>query len=343
MTGLIKFFISDKSIKRGKGKSILITKMENNKLKVGLAQIAPVWLKKKETTKKVIEKINDAGTQNCQLVTFGETLLPGYPFWIERTDGARFDSKVQKELYAHYLSEAVQIENGDLDEICNTAKQNNTAVYLGIVERAKDRGSHSVYCSLVYINQKGNIGSVHRKMMPTYDERMVWSIGDGNGLLTHPLGEFTLGGLNCWENWMPLSRTALYAQGEDLHVAVWPGSKRNTEDITRFIAKESRSFVISVSGLLRKSDIPSDIPHSALIGENSDQFLANGGSCIAGPDGNWVVEPVINDEKLITAEIDHQLVKEERHNFDPAGHYSRPDVTQLTVNRERQSIAKFND
>ena len=140
---------------------------------------------------------------------------------------------------------------------------------------------------------------------------------------------------------MPLSRTALYGMGEDLHVAVWPGSQRNTVDITKFIAKESRSYVISVSGLMRRSDITQDLPHSQLMQDNFEEVQADGGSCLAGPDGNWIVEPIIGEETLITTEISHQRIREERHNFDPAGHYGRPDVTHLVVNRRRQSLLEI--
>jgi nitrilase len=134
----------------------------------------------------------------------------------------------------------------------------------------------------------------------------------------------------------------LYGLGEDLHVAIWPGSKRNTKDITKFIAKESRSYVISVSGLMRKTDIQEDIPHSDLIMSNSPDILADGGSCLAAPDGEWIVEPMIGEEMLKVVEIDHKQVRMERHNFDPVGHYSRPDVTKLHVNRERQQIVHFD-
>jgi nitrilase len=180
-------------------------------------------------------------------------------------------------------------------------------------------------------------------LMPTYEERLVWSIGDGHGLRTHRLGGFTVGGLNCWENWMPLSRVALYAQGEDLHVAVWPGSARNTADITRFIARESRSYVISVSGLMRREDIGPGGEWREMVKAASGAVLANGGSAIAGPDGKWVVEPLPAEERLEVATLDHQRVLEERQNFDVAGHYSRPDVTKLEVNRRRQGVAEFND
>jgi predicted amidohydrolase len=179
--------------------------------------------------------------------------------------------------------------------------------------------------------------------MPTYEERLTWSPGDGHGLQVHRLGPFTVGGLNCWENWMPLARAALYGQGEDLHIAIWPGGLHNTKDITRFIAQEARSYVVSVSGLMRASDFPADTPHLAAITADIDDPLANGGSCVAAPDGSWVVEPVVGEEKLIVATLVHQRVREERQNFDPAGHYSRPDVTRLTVDRQRQQTVHFDD
>lgn len=320
------------------------SKLESNilimNLKVGIAQISPIWLDRQSTENKIVEWIAKASEERCDLVVFGETILPGYPFWVEKSDGARFNSDLQKEIYALYLDQAVDVRRGDLDSICRMAAQKEIAVYLGCAEKAADRGGHSVYCSLVYIDQKGEIGSVHRKLMPTYEERLVWAIGDGNGLVTHELGDFKLGGLNCWENWMVLSRASLYAQGEDLHIAVWPGSDQNTVDITRFIAIESRSFVISASGLLRKEDLPADFPALKEMMQVPSDFFANGGSCIASPDGSWIHEPLADKEALITAEIDHKLVRKERQNFDPAGHYSRPDVTQLVVNRERQKLIK---
>ncbi|MDO6491803.1 MULTISPECIES: carbon-nitrogen hydrolase family protein [unclassified Cellulophaga] len=315
----------------------------NNILKVGLAQISPVWLDKEATLKKIEHTIVAAAEQKTELLVFGEALLPGYPFWLAHTNGASWDLKVNKEIHAHYVRNSIQVEAGELNSICALAKTHKMAIYLGIMERAKDRGGHSIYCSLVYINEKGEIKSVHRKLQPTYDERLTWAPGDGNGLQVHPLKDFTVGGLNCWENWMPLPRAALYGLGENLHIAVWPGSDYNTKDITRFIARESRSFVISVSSLMRKEDFPKSTPHLSKILENAPDVLANGGSCIAGPDGEWVVAPILHKEGVICQKIDFNRVYEERQNFDPVGHYSRPDVTNLQVNRERQSTVMFKD
>ena len=141
---------------------------------------------------------------------------------------------------------------------------------------------------------------------------------------------------------MPFPRLALYSQGETLHVAIWPGAVHNTHKITRFIAAEGRSYVLSVSATFRKEDVPTTFPHYDLfvnsLRTNEKGFVVNGGSCIAGPDGKWVIPPVVDEEKLIIATLDHNRVLEERQNFDPVGHYSRPDVFKMTYNTERQAI-----
>lgn len=307
------------------------------RLRVAVAQIAPIWLDRTQTTAKIVDYVESAADERADLVCFGEALLPGYPFWVERTDGARFDSQLQKQLYAHYATQAVILERGDLEPVRQSCRKRGIACYLGVIERAPDRGAHSLYCSLVYVGKDGNVGSVHRKLMPTYEERLVWATGDGHGLRVHALGSFTVGGLNCWENWLPLARSALYAQGEDLHVAVWPGNLRNTRDLTRFVALESRSFVVSVSGLMRREDIPGGLPHADLLAAAADEVMADGGSAVAGPDGAWLLEPITGEERLAVVEIDHRRVLEERQNLDVVGHYSRPDVVRLTLNRDRQS------
>jgi len=311
-------------------------------LTVGLAQIAPVWLDRNATISKVVEWIGRAADAGCGLVVFAEALIPGYPFWIEHTDGAKFNSLPQKVMHAYYLEQAVRVEAGHLDPICRIAADRGIAVMVGIIERPEDRGGHSVYCSRVHIGKDGIIASVHRKLCPTHEERLSWAPGDGHGLQVHPVGPFRVGGLNCQENMMPLSRAALYAQGEDLHVALWPGNVRNTEGTTRFLALEGRSFVLAVCSLLRRSDVPLDSPMAAML-ETCPEVLANGGSCIAGPDGTWMVEPVVDQEKLIVATLDHSLVLQERQIMDLAGHYARPDVTRLVVDRRRQSLATFAD
>lgn len=316
---------------------------DDDTLRVGIAQIAPVWLDREATISKVADWVTGAGNDDCALVAFGEALIPGYPFWLENTDGARFESPFQKALHAHYLDQGVDIIGGGLHRLQEAAADNACHVVVGCMERATDRGGHSLYASLVQIGANGRVLTVHRKLMPTYEERLAWATGDGHGLTTNPVGPFTVGALNCWENWMPLPRAALYAQGEDLHIAAWPGNVKNTADITRFIARESRSYVLSACALLRREDVGSYVPHADAVRESLDDQPANGGSCIAAPDGGWLVEPVADAECLIAVTLHHELVRQERQNFDPAGHYSRPDVTRLVVDRRRQTTVEFTD
>lgn len=306
-----------------------------DRLTVALAQTSPVWLNRTATLEKMLPWIARASREGAQLLAFSEGFLPGYPFWIEHTDGARFDSPLQKRLFAHYAEQAVDVEGGELAPLCAAAARHRIWLSVGVIERSRSRGQ-SVFASMVSIDAEGSIRASHRKLMPTYEERLVWSPGDGHGLQCFELGRFRLGSLNCWENWMPLARAALYGQGESLHVASWPGSLRNTEMITPFIAREGRSFVLSVSSHLRRDAIPEDAPEVSLLRERLPEVLANGGSCIAAPDGSWLLPPVTDRDELLLAELDHAVVRAERQNFDPFGHYARPDVLELLVDRRRR-------
>ena len=308
----------------------------SDSLIVALAQTSPVWLDRAATLDKMQQWIVRAAQEGAQLVTFSEGFLPGYPFWLEHTDAARFESALQKRLYAHYVDQAVDIEAGGLEPLCTAAARAKLWVVFGCIERSRLRGQ-SVFASMVTIDADGRIRNVHRKLMPTYEERLAWAPGDGHGLRCFDIGRFRLGSLNCWENWMPLARAALYAQGEDLHIASWPGSRRNTETITPFIAREGRSFALSISSRLHRDEIPTQLPDIVHLRSCLPDVMANGGSCIAGPDGEWLIEPANDEDGLLLAELDHARVRSERQNFDPFGHYSRPDVLELHVDQRRRS------
>ncbi len=200
-----------------------------------------------------------------------------------------------------------------------------------------------MYCTLVAIDPQKGIVSTHRKLMPTWDERLVWGIGDGNGLKVHNICGAKVGGLNCWENWMPLARFAMYGGGEDVHVSVWPGNASISADIARMIALEGRVWSIAVHGLLSIEDIPADFPVLDVLHERGVTTIFNGGSSVISPTGEYVIAPVLHKEQLLTADIDLNIVRQERTNFDPTGHYNRPDVFELTVNRQRLEALSFKD
>jgi nitrilase len=309
-------------------------------MRIGAAQTAPAWGDPTATAAVVVEWMGRAANAGVELVAFGETFLAGYPYWVARTDGARWDAADQKEAYAFYLDAAVRLDGPELALIREAATDLGVFVYVGIAERSASGGT--VYATLVAVDPEAGVVSAHRKTMPTFEERMVWGIGDGHGLRVHDVGRVRVGGLNCWENWVPVVRHSLYAQGIDLHVAVWPGSTRLTEDITRFIAKEGRCYVLSAGAILRDTDVATAFPLKEASFDRPEMAY-NGGSAIAAPDGSWLVAPVAGEERLVIADIDVATVRGERQNFDPAGHYFRSDVFSVTVNRRRLEPGTFTE
>jgi len=300
-------------------------------MRVAAVQDSPVYLNRTATLDLVKERITEAGEGNADLIAFPEVFVSGYPVWIDVTDASAWEKHDQQETFARYLEQSVELGSSEFLEVVETVKTSGAFTYLGVVERAASGGS--VYCSLVAIDPLEGIVSVHRKLKPTYGERLVWADGDGAGLVAHEHKGVRLTGLNCWENWMPLARTAMYETGAQIHIAAWPGSVGLTEDITRFIAKEGRLFVISVGAIYDATMIPDDFPLRNQLGV--DDKYHNGGTCIAGPDGKWIVEPNHGEKGIIWADLDVSEVSRQRQNFDPTGHYSRPDVLRLHVTRER--------
>jgi predicted amidohydrolase len=295
-------------------------------IRVAAIQIAPVFLNKEETWNKLETYIREAKSKGADLVTWGETLIPGYPFWLSPSGGARFNDVDQKTAYATYWREAIQLDGDPILERMKSLASELEIMFMGGIAE-KEGGS--IYCTLLTIGPDGKVMGRHRKVKPTYEERLVWADGDKEGLKTHLLKDIKIGGLNCWENWLPLARASLHMQGELVHVAVWPGSLRNTQDITRFIALEGRSWVISVSGFLRPTDFShlgeSDFPMKSVM-ESHNENWANGGSVIVDPTGQVVAGPLVDEEGIVYADLDPSIAIQERQNFDISGHYSRFDI-----------------
>jgi nitrilase len=315
----------------------------SNGITVAAAQLGGPWLKPTARMARVVEAAQVAAHAGAELVAYPETYLSGYPFWPSRTQGALFDHPDQKSCYAYYLDAAIEVGGREHRELEAVAADLGITLIVGVTERGRGAGRGTVWCTLLTIDPRRGLVGHHRKLVPTYDERLVWGQGDGAGLRTHPVGRATVGSLNCWENWMPQARTALYAQGETVHVAAWPGSSKLTGDITRFVAAEGRMFVVAASGLITSDSIPADFPLAVELRQASDTVVFDGGSAVAGPDGQWVIPPVAGEEGLLVADLDLDRVSAERLNFDPTGHYNRPDVFQTVVNRRRHDAVSFRD
>ncbi|MEA2197637.1 MAG: nitrilase [Solirubrobacteraceae bacterium] len=312
-------------------------------LRIAAIQSRPVWLDPAGTTARVIDLIERAAQDGAELIALPETFLCGYPFWVCRTNGAAFDDRLQKQAYARYLEAAVELEGPELAMIREAAGDHGVFLFLGVTERDGRAARGSTFCTLVAIHPERGIVGAHRKLAPTHDERLVWARGDGHGLRTHEFKGWRVGGLSCWENWMPQARHALHADGIDIHVSTWPGWSGLTTDITRFIALEGRVYSVAVSGLLSLSDVPADFPMLEQIAAQYPELPFDGGSAIAGPDGCWIEAPNRGAETIVYADAEPNRVREERLMFDVSGHYSRPDVFETVVHRRRQRAAEFDD
>ena len=307
-------------------------------MKAAAIQHAPVYLNRDATIEKVVSLIQEAGAEGADLIAFPETFVAGYPSWADFTNASAFNNREQKRAFSLYLDNAVDVAAGDLDPVVAAAADVGAFVYVGIAERSVSRGS--VYATLAAIHPELGLVGTHRKLKPTYGERLVWADGDGAGLRAHDFAGSKLSGLNCWENWMPLARAALYAQGPEVHVMTWPGSPEISADISRFVAMEGRLFVVSSGGILQEEHLPDDLAVRQEMLDVHHRF-ASGGAVIVGPDGTVLAQAEKHAETILYADLDLSLVREARQNFDPAGHYSRPDVLNLTVDRQRRNPATF--
>ena len=305
--------------------------------RVAAVQASPVFLNRDATVDKAIGLIGEVAAGGASLAVFPETWIPGYPVWTNAD--SRWNYGPAKKVYGELYRNAVEIPGPVVDHLCKAAREHNVGVVMGVHERAT---SGTLYNSMVFIDRNGTLLGKHRKLVPTYHERMVWGRGDGSTLSVFDSSLGRIGGLVCWEHWMPLARYALYAAGEQVHAAVWPTATETFLLSCRNMAFEGRMYVIAAGSYFTQEMLPPDFE---LLDEmkNLPQKLCLGGSAIIGPDGRFIAGPVYDRETIVYGDIDLNRLSEEKMMLDNVGHYARPDVFSLRVNRHSMEAVSYDE
>ncbi len=284
------------------------------------------------------ELTSEAARAGATLVVFPETWIPGYPAWLDVCrDAGLWDHAPVKRVFARMADNSIVVRGESGTALGEIARANSVTLVVGVTERVDAGvGRGTLYNALLTFGPDGALLNHHRKLMPTYTERMVWGLGDAQGLQAVETPAGRVGGLICWEHWMPLARQAMHDSGEDIHVAVWPNVHEMVQIASRQYAFEGRCFVLAAGSLLRAANLPPELePHPDRV-TSASQFVLRGGSAIIGPNGAYVAGPVFDEPCILTAELDLEHVREELMSLDVAGHYSRPDCLELRVTRTRR-------
>ncbi len=300
------------------------------KLTVAVAQATPAVLDLAGCVAKACDWIREAGKRGAKIVAFPETWMPVYPLWCDAGTLGKWGHEPSKKIHARLLRNSLAVPSKELNQLCRAAREAKCAVVIGANEAG---ATGTIYNALIFISDAGEVLGRHRKLVPTFGERLVWGYGDASGMRAYDASGAKLGGLICWEHWMPLSRQVLHSEGEHVHVAAWPHAKELHQLASRHYAFEGRAFVLVAATYLPKSALPSDLELGRDFADAPAELMS-GGSAIIAPDASYVVEPVYGREELLVAEIDLDRIAEEKQTLDVAGHYSRPDLFELKVNRE---------
>jgi nitrilase len=301
---------------------------ESKRVRVAIAQSAPIYLDKRASLAKALGLVQQAAKRDAQLVAFGETWLPGYPAWLDVCPGAAlWENTSAKEVFAKLRNNSITVPGEEVNALGEAARDLNVAIVMGASERVDaGPGNGTLYNSLFTLSEDGQLRNHHRKLVPTYTERLVWGNGDGRGLEAVSTAAGRIGGLICWEHWMPLARMAMHNSGEHIHVAVWPTVHELHQLASRHYAFEGRCFVLAVGLMMPAGDLPRELLGRVPPTSGEDQWVERGGSAIIGPDAQYVVQPVFNREELIVADLDFKEIDREAMTLDVSGHYARPDL-----------------
>jgi nitrilase len=310
-----------------------LTELRNvpSSLQVAVVQAAPVLGNLPASLSKTLDLVEQAVRTDARLICFGETFLPGYPAWLDYCpEAALWNSSGVKEVYADLRANSVVVPGPETQALAEAAAKLKVGIVIGVNERVQDAPGHgTLYNTLLFFDPQGQLVNHHRKLMPTYSERMVWGQGDASGLCSTKLHGANVGGLICWEHWMPLARQHLHNTGEQIHVAVWPTVHEMHQIASRHYAFEGRCFVLAAGQIMHASSLPDCL--SRLDHLTPDTLIEKGGSAIIAPDGRYLAGPVFDQETILHASLDLTEIDRECMTLDVTGHYSRPDIFRFNV------------
>ena len=309
--------------------------MKNNSapVKVAVIQAAPVLFDRDASVKKACQLIAEASAEDVQLVLFPEAFIPAYPRGLSFGMVVGSRKPEGRDLWQRYWDNAVEIPSPAIDMLGDAAREAGIYLAMGIIERDSEFSGGTLYCTALYFSPEGEIIGKHRKLKPTGAERLIWGEGDGSTLtvLDTELGK--IGGLICWENYMPLARMAMYGKGVEIYLAPTADSRETWQATMRHIASEGRCFVLGCNQFVTKDMYPADLQKHAELAEQPD-VMCSGGSVIVSPLGDVIAGPLYDEEGILYAELDMGEVVRAKVDLDVVGHYARPDIFQLIVNEE---------
>lgn len=306
-------------------------------MKVAIVQDGPVYLNQTETFNKTIRFIQEASQAGADLVVFGECWFSGYPVWLDVcSDVNLWDHEPVKEVWANTFKSGLQVSSDLMRQLQKAIAQNDIYVVMGANEPIETgKGNGTIYNTIYTFDRKGKILNHHRKLMPTFTEKLVHGLGDGHGLKAIETEFGRIGSLICWEHWMPLTRQAMHDESEDIHIALWPHVKELHHVASRHYAHEGRCYVVAVGQIMHKDELPQSLTLSKQVALDEDGLVMRGGSAVYGPDGSIIVHPIINKKELILVDIELERVYGERMNLSVSGHYNRDDIFSYHINKER--------
>jgi nitrilase len=297
---------------------------------VACVQAEPVIFDRDATIEKLAAIAAEASGNGAKLLVFPEAFIPAYPSSVWARALAGWEEPGAKEAFALLARESLEIPGEGVDRLGEIAREHEAWIVTGVTERDPEHPG-TLYNTLLYHAPDGSLALKHRKLVPTNHERLVWGQGDGEGLRAIETGIGRIGGLICWENYMPLARFALYESGIEIYIASTADDGDSWQSTLIHIAREARAFVVSPSHFQRAGSYPPDFPLRKLLGETGTEVIGRGGSAILAPDGTYLAGPLYDEEGILYAELEPARLDEEHQRFDPAGHYHRPDVLSLQV------------